>query len=292
VVLNDGTKKFKGTGFFITPDGYVLTAYHCIGDSPPQIVIETRFDGESVAELKKDKSLKDRKYDIAVLKVDYSPSHYLPLGIVSNHVSGNQVVAFGYPAWNAKTNDEIGEYYGNISKIRSDHKLEIPNAIKGQGQSGGPIYHYRTHRIIAITSRGYDTKITDNGRIEMMMTDTGLSVRFDPLFEKWSTLEPINIQVAQSWDKRLKQLIKYDNDTTNNDSIMSSDYQPKKKLTPLAAKKKELLENRLSELIQQLEAVFKQMSAILDMADKLVLKKKANILEKEIEETQEELNQL
>jgi len=50
--------EFQGTGFFITPDGYILTAFHCIGEYPPQIEVETRFDGKFVARLDEEKSLR------------------------------------------------------------------------------------------------------------------------------------------------------------------------------------------------------------------------------------------
>ena len=58
---------FQGTGFFITPDGYVLTAYHCIGAYFTKIAIHSPFYGEIIAQLDADKSLKE--FDIAVLKV-------------------------------------------------------------------------------------------------------------------------------------------------------------------------------------------------------------------------------
>ncbi|MDM8567294.1 hypothetical protein QUF74_16805 [Candidatus Halobeggiatoa sp. HSG11] len=48
-VLVDG--EFKGTGFFVTLDGLVLTAYHCIGAYPPEIKLETQFGERLVAEL-------------------------------------------------------------------------------------------------------------------------------------------------------------------------------------------------------------------------------------------------
>jgi S1-C subfamily serine protease len=48
--------EFKGSGFFISPDGYILTAYHCIGEYPPDIVIQTKFNEKFYAQLDEAKS--------------------------------------------------------------------------------------------------------------------------------------------------------------------------------------------------------------------------------------------
>ena len=187
---------FLGTGFFITPDGYVLTAYHCIGNPPPDdIMIETRFDGQLAAPLDIDKSLKHKDFDIAVLKVNYSSSHYLPLGKVSDEHIDDDIVAFGYPAAHRPDNQQIGTYSGTISKFRADNRIEN-NVMKGQGQSGGPVYHYATNRVVGLASAGYKSEI---------LLNAGLAVRFKPLFENWTELKCINDEVAKSWDERLER---------------------------------------------------------------------------------------
>ena len=73
--------EFKGTGFFITSDGYILTAYHCIGEYPPKVSVKTRFDGEFEAFLDFKKSLRGEEYDIAVLKISYQSTDSLPFGL-------------------------------------------------------------------------------------------------------------------------------------------------------------------------------------------------------------------
>jgi WD40 repeat protein/tetratricopeptide (TPR) repeat protein len=183
---------FQGTGFFITPDGYVLTAYHCIGDCPPDIIIETRFNGKISAQLDTNKSLKT--YDIAVLKTDHEPSHCLPLGFISESLhQADKVIAIGYPAGH-RADSKLGVFPGSISQLRGN-KIDLPNAIKGKGQSGGPVYHYATRRIIGVASGAFKQDI---------LMDTGLAVRFEALFKQWKELEAINNQVASSWDKELR----------------------------------------------------------------------------------------
>ncbi|MEK8021533.1 MAG: serine protease [Candidatus Parabeggiatoa sp.] len=186
--------EFQGSGVFITPDGYVLTAYHCIGEYPPKITIETRFGDQFKAELDEEKSLKHPQYDIAVLKIDDQAAHYLPLGTISNqNTVGDEIVATGYLAGH----NQISFFFSQISQNSTDNKIQIPNAIKGKGQSGGPVYHYATNRVIGLATEGYKQDV---------IMDTGLATRFDALFKKWPKLEIINNKVVQAWEKRLLEL--------------------------------------------------------------------------------------
>jgi len=187
--------EFQGSGFFITYDGYILTAYHCVGEYPPEIKIETRFDGKFIAQFDEEKSLKH--FDIAVLKIDYHTSHCLPLGIISDkHITDN-VVSVGYPAGHRADNQEIGFYFGKISRFRTDNKFEN-DAIRGQGQSGAPVYHYATNRVVGLALQGYKSEI---------MTNTGLATRFEPLFENWFELETINNKVIASFEEYIAKTI-------------------------------------------------------------------------------------
>ncbi|EDN70925.1 conserved hypothetical protein [Beggiatoa sp. PS] len=212
--------EFLGSGFFINAEGYALTAYHCIGNCAPAITITTRFGDQFKAELDEAKSLKHDKYDIAVLKidqkVDQKVDQYVPLGLISNQQVMDEIVAIGYPAGNQPNHDKIGFFFSKISQIRSDNKIQIPDAIKGKGQSGGPVYHEATQRVIGLTLGGYPQDI---------LTDTGSVARFDALFEKWPELDIINHQVAQTWEKRLAQLRNKEGnhliDTTNNSNPTS-----------------------------------------------------------------------
>jgi S1-C subfamily serine protease len=181
--------EFRGTGFFITPDGYLLTAYHCVKDAPDDIFVKTHFDGQFKAVLDQRKSLRDSEYDIAVLKIDYQPNHYLPLGIVTDEHITDEIVAVGYPAGHKPENTQIKIFMGRISGFRTDNKIEN-DAVKGQGQSGGLVYHYKTHRVIGLATAGYKPEVILN---------TGLATRFQPLFRKWRELEQINRAVAKNW---------------------------------------------------------------------------------------------
>jgi hypothetical protein len=138
--------------------------------------------------------LQDSEYDIAVLKIDYKPNNYLPLGTISDEHKTDEIVTAGYPASNIKNNQELGIYFGNISRFRGN-KIEN-DAMKGQGHSGGLVYHYKTHRVIGLVTDGYKADV---------MLNTGLATRFEPLFNKWQKLKQINKITTQNWKKRLQK---------------------------------------------------------------------------------------
>ncbi|MDM8566485.1 serine protease [Candidatus Halobeggiatoa sp. HSG11] len=187
--------EFQGTGFFITPDGYLLTAFHCIKEPiPNEIIVKTRFDEEFKAEFDYSKSLKSDKFDIAVLKIkNCNIHHYLPLGLVTDEHIFDKLVAPGYPAGHLLNNQNIGIYDGKINRFRDDNRIEN-EAMKGKGHSGGPVYHYETRRVVGLVSAGYKPET---------MLNTGLAVRFNDLFKKWTQLKSINNEFSESWDEKV-----------------------------------------------------------------------------------------
>jgi Trypsin-like peptidase domain len=185
--------ELRGTGFFITRDGYVLTAYHCVGAGTGSITLETPYDGKFSAQLEPDKSLAN--YDLAILKANHQPSHYLPLGYATEKNIGDEVVTIGYPASHLSQNQEVGVYKGHISRWRDDEFVELSEAIKGKGHSGGSVYHYASRRVIGVVTERYH---------ESVMANSGLATRLDKLFNKWLELSEINQAAVQIWDKRLQ----------------------------------------------------------------------------------------
>jgi Trypsin-like peptidase domain len=186
---------FTGTGFFISPEGYVLTAYHCVDFEAGKIELATPFDGKVAAQLQPEKSLRD--YDLAILKTNHQPSHCIPLGKITPDLVSDRVVTIGYPASHLALNQEVGTYKGYISRWREDGLVELSDAIKGKGQSGGSVYHYGTGRVIGVVTDRYK---------EGTMVDSGLATRLDRLFAKWPELLELNQASAELWDRRLQAL--------------------------------------------------------------------------------------
>jgi hypothetical protein len=192
---------FKGTGFFITKDGYILTAWHCIKE-----IIALSFSDVTVyydeqtfpAQLDQDKSVEGS--DIAILKIDYLPKNYLPLGLIQKEHKGQEVVAVGYPAAYIEWINDIGVYPGTITRLVAGEKqIEIGSAIQGMGQSGGLVYHYDSQRVIGMAIEVFK---------EGVMKNAGLAVRFEALFKKWPSLfVDIEMEIAKTWENCLDQFL-------------------------------------------------------------------------------------
>jgi Trypsin-like peptidase domain len=185
---------FVGTGFFISSTGYVLTAHHCINAPLNNIQIETPHDGKIQARIDPAKSLPG--YDMAILTTEHRPTFYIPLGKITREQISDEVVAIGYPASHYISNKEVGVYKGHLSRWRDDDRVELSDAIKGRGQSGGSIYHYKTRRVVGV--------VTDRYKPEEMV-DVGMAMRLDRLFNKWPELRELNQLTAEEWDRKLQQ---------------------------------------------------------------------------------------
>lgn len=137
-----------GTGFFISPDGFVLTAYHVVDKSEIGGSSEFRrsvtYVGKSPDDTEYELELIgfDAYFDLAVLKAKVSNDvPFLPLANASSR-EGEGIVAIG----NSR-NDFLEARAGNISRIGvdrptrgrfADDTIEITAAL-APGDSGGPV---------------------------------------------------------------------------------------------------------------------------------------------------------
>lgn len=179
----------QGTGFFIPPDGYILTAYHCIdhipGNSPKNIIIKHLFYGDFMGQLNEGKSL--RAYDIAVIKVDWQSEYRLPLGNLPEKLNGEskKICSAGYPAMEQANDPSF--FDGQITNL--NHKEEyffVTGAIAGEGHSGGPIFHYESKRVVGVAA-----KIVNPG-----LRGSDKAIKIDPLLKHWNGLKEINSNYA------------------------------------------------------------------------------------------------
>jgi len=182
---------FRGTGFFITPDGYLVTAWHCIRDAE-------RFDGYNIlikchdgevffGQLDREKSNQD--LDIAVIQTNRQVTHNIPLlDHVPNSFKGDAVVSVCYTEM---YQSQINCFSGALV---DGFKVVATNVIQGLGQSGGPLYHYESGRIIGVATNIYN---------QDRLRNAGLAATFDFLFHQWPELTSINQKTAQLWEERL-----------------------------------------------------------------------------------------
>ncbi len=135
-----------GSGFIISPDGYILTNHHVAGNATKIVVTMTngeKYDAEIIGA--------DMVSDVALLKIDGKNLPYLELGNSDNVIVGEWAIAFGNPFGlfdkNAKPTVTVGVISNtNVSFIQEDrpqnrvyrNMLQTDAAISS-GNSGGPL---------------------------------------------------------------------------------------------------------------------------------------------------------
>jgi len=221
---------FKGAGFFVTTDGYILTAWHCIKEAivsgSDNVFIEC-YNGEKiVGKLKREKTLMD--FDIAVIKTKHQINNCIPLGCVPDNPKTDDVIGIGYPGTH-ENQAGIGDYSGKITRF-VDYDVEIEGAIQGAGQSGGLVYHWNTQRIIGVMKKIYSNK--ENPNKDKLLQNAGLAAKVEDLLSIWDELSDIHDEIAKAWDERLTPF------TAKTDASSTILSEPKIEVNPNVKAKK------------------------------------------------------
>ncbi len=167
------------TGFFISPAGHLLTAFHPLKHklwdvgSPAKFELELDFDAAREAGDSRPGPLRvvavskpgwsDFKADWAALKLAYEPDAYLPIAAPGHlqppHVDlCSDVRAYGF------TEDQpdvpsLGAYQGQYARNfpqRSQFRMGLVD--RGPGQSGGPVIDLRSRTVIGVVSGLYQSR--------------------------------------------------------------------------------------------------------------------------------------
>lgn len=135
--------KSLGSGFLISPDGYVLTNEHVIHEAV-EIVVTTTDGKQHKAELI-GKSAKD---DVALLKIEGKKLPYIPLGDSEDLIIGEWAIALGNPFGlfdvSSKPTVTVGVIsatgmdFHEIQNRVYDDMIQTDASING-GNSGGPL---------------------------------------------------------------------------------------------------------------------------------------------------------
>ena len=132
-----------GSGFLISPDGYILTNDHVAGNAT-QITV-TMTNGE-----KHEAKLigSDMLSDIALLKIEGEGLPYLPLGNSEDVIIGEWVIALGNPFGLFEINDKPTVTVGVVSATEMNLRAQEGRVYRGMiqtdaainsGNSGGPL---------------------------------------------------------------------------------------------------------------------------------------------------------
>lgn len=157
--------KGLGSGFLISPDGYILTNYHVSGDASEIIVTTT--DG------KKHKAKvvgSDELSDIALLKIEGENFPYLKLGNSDDVIVGEWVIALGNPFGlfdlNSKPTVTVGVVSNKGVNLMLDNKyykgMIQTDAAISSGNSGGPLIN-SLGEVIGINTMIYSTATSSSG---------------------------------------------------------------------------------------------------------------------------------
>ena len=134
----DGEKPIvSGSGFIITPDGYIATNFHVV-EGTSELAVRTTNGKTYRATV----AIADTKNDLVVLKIEASGLAYLPVVDSSTVKRGTMVLAGGFPqifvqGIEPKVTDGM---ISALTGIRDDPTtFQISNPVQ-PGNSGGPLF--------------------------------------------------------------------------------------------------------------------------------------------------------
>ncbi|MDQ1266638.1 MAG: serine protease Do [Bacteroidota bacterium] len=131
-----------GSGFIISPDGYILTNHHVAGNASKIIITMTsgeKYDADIIGS--------DEVSDVALLKIRGSNFPYLKLSNSDNAIIGEWVISFGNPFGlfdnNAKPTVTVGVVSNKgidfVQDKRIYRSMIQTDAAISSGNSGGPL---------------------------------------------------------------------------------------------------------------------------------------------------------
>ena len=157
----------SGSGFIVSPDGYILTNYHVIeyaykGNYAVTVMLHdgTRYEASIVG-------VEDCN-DIAVLKIDASGLDPVTFGDSDKLSVGDDVYAVGNPLGELEFSMTTGHVSALDRLITTDESSEAINmfqidAAVNSGNSGGPVYNANGEVVGIVTAKYSDTGVEGLG---------------------------------------------------------------------------------------------------------------------------------
>lgn len=141
-----------GTGFAISPKGYLVTCHHVVRDAERVIIhFEGGFLEAEIVAL-------DPRNDLAILKVENWPGRYLGLASSSEVTHASEVLAAGFPDPTVLgRNPKISTGIVNaLSGVRDDPRFIQISAPVQPGNSGGPLLA-SSGRVVGVVAAGLNS---------------------------------------------------------------------------------------------------------------------------------------
>ncbi len=203
--------KELGSGYIISPDGYILTNDHVAGNATKISV--TMTNGETI-EAKLIGS--DKNSDVALLKINKSNLEYVKLGNSDDVIIGEWVVALGNPFGLFEINDKPTVTVGVVSATNMKVNAEGTRVYKDMiqtdasinaGNSGGPLVNADGDVIgmntIIFTGGGYSSGSIGVGfaisinRVKKIMEDIKANGKIDRSFNVGFRIQAIDDRIAK-----------------------------------------------------------------------------------------------
>ena len=165
----------KGSGFLVSPDGYIVTNNHVVAEPTLQNdvvnfsysrMITAVVDGTPhTATLVSDyRDFRPIVYDYAILKVvGLGNVPYLEVGDPGAVRRGDGVVCLGFPLdfdSLIATNGIVSAVISRASHVNSLHQMRtiVSNALIQFGNSGGPMLHAESGKVIGINTLSHELR--------------------------------------------------------------------------------------------------------------------------------------
>jgi len=203
--------KELGSGYIISPDGYILTNDHVAGNATKISV--TMTNGETI-EAKLIGS--DKNSDVALLKIDKSNLEYVKLGNSDDVIIGEWVIALGNPFGLFEINDKPTVTVGVVSakdmKVNAEGNRVYKDMIQtdasiNAGNSGGPLVNAEGEVIgmntIIFTGGGYSTGSIGVGfaisinRVKKLMEEIKANGKIERNFNVGFRIQGIDDRIAK-----------------------------------------------------------------------------------------------
>ena len=203
--------KELGSGYIISPDGYILTNDHVAGNATKISV--TMTNGETI-EAKLIGS--DKNSDVALLKIDKNNLEYVRLGNSDDVIIGEWVIALGNPFGLFEINDKPTVTVGVVSakdmKVNAEGNRVYKDMIQtdasiNAGNSGGPLVNAEGEVIgmntIIFTGGGYSTGSIGVGfaisinRVKKLMEEIKANGKIERNFNVGFRIQGIDDRIAK-----------------------------------------------------------------------------------------------
>lgn len=199
-----------GSGFLISPDGYILTNEHVVHEAV-KIVVTTTDGEQHEAEM----IGADGTYDVALLKIEGGDFPYIPLGDSEDIIIGEWIIALGNPFGLFDLTAKPTVTVGVVSATGMDFKIENrsyqdmiqTDASINQGNSGGPLVNSLGHCIgistVIMTGSQYNEGSIGIGfaipmnRVKRILPDLKTVGRVDRSFQTGLEVESISYLMSR-----------------------------------------------------------------------------------------------